>query len=100
MAANRREFMLGAARFAAATSFSSLAVAADRGGTTDSTLTANSASPFLLEFEGSALTSLRFAADAFPTNYVATGQKLGDVEIAWRRPNGPWQKYHSAETTA
>ena len=99
MAANRREFMLGAARFAAATSFSSLAVAADRGGTTDSTLTANSASPFLLEFEGSALTSLRFAADAFPTNYVATGQKLGDVEIAWRRPDGPWQKFHSAETS-
>jgi hypothetical protein len=100
VAANRREFLLGAATFAADTSFSSLALAADLAKTTDSAKTANAASPFLLEFDGSALTSLRFAGDAFPTNYVATGQKLGHVEITWRRPNGTWQKFHSAEATA
>jgi hypothetical protein len=100
MAANRREFLLGAATLAATTSFPSLALAAGNAGTEASAQTAHAASPFLLEFDGGALTSLRFAADAFPTNYVATGQKLGPVEIAWRRPNGPWQKFHSAEATA
>ena len=90
MTANRREFLLGAATLAAGTSFSPLALAK----------TANAVSPFLLEFDGSALTSLRFAGDAFPTNYVATGQKLGHVEIAWRRPSGTWQRFHSAEEPA
>ena len=100
MAANRREFLLGAATFAASTSFPSFALPADNAGTEASAQTVKAASPFLLEFDGGALTSLRFAGDAFPTNYVATGQKLGHVEIAWRRPNGPWQKFHSAEATA
>ena len=100
MAANRREFLLGAATLAATTSFPSLALAAGNAGTEASAQTAHAASPFLLEFDGGALTSLRFAADAFPTNYVATGQKLGPVEIAWRRPSGPWQKFHSAQATA
>jgi hypothetical protein len=100
MAANRREFLLGAASFAANTSFSSLASAADSAQTAASAKTANAASPFLLEWDGGALTSLRFAGDAFETNYVATGQKLGHIEIAWRRPGGEWQKFHSAEATA
>jgi hypothetical protein len=100
MAANRREFLLGAATFAANTSLSPLALAADSAQAAASAKTANAASPFLLEFDGGALTSLRFAGDTFETNYVATGQKLGHVEIAWRRPNGPWQKFHSAEGTA
>jgi hypothetical protein len=100
MPANRREFLLGAATFAANASFSSLAVAADGAETAASSKTANAASPFLLQFDGGALTSLRFAGDAFPTNYVATGQKLGHIEIAWRRPNGPWQRFYSEEATA
>jgi hypothetical protein len=100
MAANRREFLLGAATFAASASFPSFAPVADNAGTEASAQTVKAASPFLLEFDGGALTSLRFAGDAFPTNYVATGQKLGHIEIAWRRPNGPWQKFHSAEATA
>jgi Family of unknown function (DUF5695) len=100
MAANRREFLLGAATFTAGTSFPSFALDADNAETAASAQSVNAASPFLLEFDGGALTSLRFAADAFPTNYVATGQKLGHIEIAWRRPNGPWQKFHSAEATS
>jgi hypothetical protein len=92
MAANRREFLLGAATFAANSSFSPLAFVADGRETAASAKTVNASSPFLLEFDGGALTSLRFAADGFPTNYVATGQKLGYIEIAWRRPNGPWQR--------
>jgi hypothetical protein len=100
VAANRREFLLGAATVAASTSFSSLALAADLTKTTDSAQGANAASPFLLEFDGGALTSLRFAGDAFPTNYIAGEQKLGHVEVTWRRPNGAWQKFNSAEATA
>jgi hypothetical protein len=57
-------------------------------------------SPFVLEFDGAALTSLKFAGDEFPTNYVATGQKLGHVDITWRRGNGPWQSFDSANATA
>lgn len=100
MAANRREFLVGAATFAASTSLSSLALAADNGETAASAKTADAASPFLLEFDGGAVTSLQFAGDAFPTNYIATGQKLGHVEIAWRRPNGAWQRFDSAEAGA
>src|SRR5215472_6161483 len=97
MSANRREFLLGAATVAASTSFPSFAQAA-RGEAQDASAKgAGGSSPFLLEFDGAVLTSLRFAGDAFPTNYVATGQKLGHVEITWRRRDGSWQSFHSAD---
>jgi hypothetical protein len=99
MTANRREFLLGAATLAAGTSLPSFVLAHDSA-ETSLAQTANSTFPFQLEFDGAALTSLRFAGDAFPTNYIATGQKLDHIEIAWRRPNGPWQKFHSAEAAA
>jgi Family of unknown function (DUF5695) len=100
MAANRREFLLGAATFAAGTSLSSFALTAGNSGASASSLTSGTASPFVLEFDGGALTSLRFAGDAFSTNYVAAGQKLGHVEIAWRRPSGAWQKFRSGDAAA
>ena len=100
MAPSRREFLLRAATLAASTSLSSLALAANDAKTAASPTTAHGASPFLLEFDGSMLTSLRFAGDAFPTNYVATEQKLGHVEIAWRRTGGAWQKFRSSEANA
>lgn len=89
MAVNRREFLMRAAAFAASVSSPSLALATQ----------APAHSPFLLEFDGGALTSLRYADDQFPTNYIATGRKLGPVELAWRRPDGPWQIFRSAEAT-
>src|SRR5580658_9109897 len=97
MSANRREFLLGAATVAATSSLPALALAASSPQADTSGKTADGSSPFLLEFDGPSLTSLRFAGDAFPTNYVASGQKLGHVEITWRRPNGQWQSYHSAD---
>jgi hypothetical protein len=100
MAPSRREFLLRAAAVAAGTSFSSLALTAADAKTAASPKVAGDASPFLLEFDGCALTSLRFAGDAFPTNYVATEQKLGHVEIAWRRIGGAWQKFRSSEADA
>src|SRR6185312_13048197 len=99
MAGNRREFLLGAVTVAAGVSLSSLAPAAERAKAANLARTAHVASPFLLEFDGIALTGLRFAGDAFPTNYVATGQKLGHVEIAWRRANGAWQRFNSGDPT-
>src|SRR5215469_17464152 len=98
MPANRREFLMGAATVAAATSFPSLALA--REGKEVAGKAADGGSPFLLEFDGPVLTSLKFAGDTIPTNYVATGQKLGHVEITWRRGSGSWQSFKSAEATA
>ena len=98
MAANRREFLLGAATLAAGKSLPSLALANNLAAIPSSPETP--ASPFLLEFDGAALTSLRFTTDAFPTNYIATGRQLGHVEITWRRANGPWQRFHSADASA
>lgn len=100
MAANRREFLLGAATVAAGLSLSSLAGGEEHPQTSASARAGDGESPFLLEFDGFALTSLSFASDSFPTNYVATGQKLGHVEIAWRRPNAPWQRFNTAEASA
>ncbi|HEX4007818.1 MAG TPA: DUF5695 domain-containing protein [Acidobacteriaceae bacterium] len=99
MPGSRREFLLGAASVAAGLSLPSLVAAAEPAQATGSVTDAKGASPFLLEFDGSALTSLRFAGDTFPTNYVATGQKLGHIEIAWRRPNGSWHSFQTAEAT-
>lgn len=100
MSANRREFLLRAATVVATSSLPSFAPAVNRAQTGVSAKATDGASPFLLEFDGPALTSLKFAGDAFPTNYVATGQKLGHVEISWRRGNGAWQSFQSADATA
>jgi hypothetical protein len=100
MSANRREFLLGAATVAATTTFPSIALAQGGAQADAAAKPAHDGSPFLLEFDGAALTSLRFAGDEFPTNYVAAGQKLGHVEVTWRRPNGSWQSFHSADATA
>lgn len=100
MAGNRREFLRGAATVAAGLPFSSLAVAAERAQSSGLVNAHDGDAPFLLEYDGIAVTSLRFAGDTFPTNYVAMRQKLGHVEIAWRRPNGQWQSFHTADVPA
>ncbi|MGH9587607.1 MAG: DUF5695 domain-containing protein, partial [Acidobacteriaceae bacterium] len=100
MAGNRREFLLGAATVAAGVPLSSFAHAAERTGVAGSSTHAETASPFLLEFDGAVLTSLKFAGDSLPTNYVARGQKLGHIEIAWRRGSGSWQRFKTADATA
>jgi hypothetical protein len=100
MSANRREFLLGAATVAATTSLPSFARAAGQTPIDALAKAADGASPFALEFDGAALTSLKFAGDEFPTNYIAAGQKLGHVEITWRRGNGAWQGFHSADSAA
>lgn len=98
MAGNRREFLVGAATVAAGLTFSPLTAAADQAETAGQPQASDNTSPFLIEFDGSALTSLRFASDTIATNYVATGQKLGPVEVVWRRPHAPWQRFETART--
>jgi len=39
---------------------------------------------FTLEFSGRGLTSLKRTADAYPTNYVLTGNPIGDVVVTYR----------------
>jgi len=92
MAVNRREFLLGAAAAAASVSSPALALTS----ASDSSQ-ASAPSPFLLEFDGAALTSLRYDGDAFPTNYIAAGRKLGPVDLAWRRPGDPWQSLRTGD---
>ena len=100
MTANRREFLLGAATLAAGTSLPSFALSSVNATAEGESNDANPVSPFLLEFDGGVLSSLRFATDTFSTNYVATGQRLGHADISWRRPNGAWQKFRSADALA
>ncbi|MGC2638540.1 MAG: DUF5695 domain-containing protein [Acidobacteriaceae bacterium] len=97
MARTRREFLLGSATAAAGLFVSPLAGDAERAQINSAAAPRDDASPFLLEFDGGALTRLRFAGDTLSTNYVAAGQKLGPVEIAWRRLDGPLQRFQTAE---
>ena len=97
MAANRREFLLGAATVVAGAALPTLASAAVLRSSESSAETAGGESAFLVERKGGALTSLRFAGDAFPTNYVGTGQELGHVLVVWRRNGGAWQKFDSSD---
>jgi hypothetical protein len=101
MAANRREFLLGAATVVAGAALPTLASAVvlrpSEGSAEAAWDAADGESVFLVERKGGALTSLRFAGDAFPTNYVGTGQELGHVLVVWRRNGGAWQKFDSSD---
>lgn len=95
MDANRREFLLGAAVVAAGSPLSPFARTLAKASTPN-----GEHSPFLMETVGGGLTSLRFAGDAFPTNYVAAGQALGHVDLTWRRGQGSWQMLRSEDLDA
>jgi hypothetical protein len=46
---------------------------------------------FVLTFDTGRITSLRYRQDRFDTDYIAPGQRLGDVRMTWRRGAGDWQ---------
>lgn len=48
-------------------------------------------SPFAVTFEDGAVTSLRRVDDTFPTEYVESGARLGDVTVRFRRDTEPWR---------
>ena len=45
------------------------------------------------------ITSLTCVGDTLPTDYVASGSRLGVVEVAWRQAGGAWQRSHDATAT-
>ncbi len=52
---------------------------------------AHARSDFDVAFEKGAIVSLRRMNDAFDTNYVQTGGRVGDVVLRYRRGAGDWQ---------
>ena len=58
-----------------------------RSGQTPST----QASQFAVEFDGGAITSLRYAEDTTPTEYIAPEARLGDAMVRYRQNGGEWQ---------
>ena len=57
-------------------------------------------SEFAVTFEGGAITSLRYAGDTVDTEYVAPGDRLGDVILRYRRVSGEWQELDTRKTDA
>ncbi len=66
--------------------------------TTKALTTRADSSPFLLAGSGGTVSSLRFRGDRFPTDYIEPGQRIGDIGIAWRRPDGAWQRLETQAT--
>jgi len=51
-----------------------------------------SSSPFQVAFDGTGITSLKRAHDAFDTEYIRPGNVLGDIVIRYRMEGGKWQE--------
>ncbi len=49
------------------------------------------AADFAPTFDGGRITGLRYRHDRFDTDYIAPGQALGNVRLAWRHDGGDWQ---------
>jgi len=52
---------------------------------------------FAAEVRAGALVSLKRAGDAFDTDYVLAGGRLGDVLVRYRAGGGPWQEALTAD---
>lgn len=52
-------------------------------------------SQFAVKFDRGTIVSLRRAGDAFDTDYVRPGGRLGDVTIRFRQPGGEWRSFES-----
>lgn len=57
------------------------------------------ASTFQLKFDAGAIVSLKRTADAFDTEYVQAGRRLGDAVIAYRRGTAAWEALDTATFT-
>ncbi|HSL71425.1 MAG TPA: DUF5695 domain-containing protein, partial [Longimicrobiales bacterium] len=54
---------------------------------------------FLVGFDAGAITSLKRVGDAFDTDYIASGRRLGDGVVRFRRANEGWQTLNTATLT-
>ena len=52
---------------------------------------------FQVKIEAGAITSLRRSDDSFPTDYVQTARRLGDVFLRYRGKDGAWQSVDTAQ---
>src|SRR5687768_6486488 len=57
------------------------------------------ASDFAVRFENGAIVSLKRVADAFDTDYVQSGRRLGDVIVRYRHGTAEWQSLETATWT-
>jgi hypothetical protein len=55
-----------------------------------------SLSEFVVKIEAGAIVSLKRAGDAFDTDYVQSGRRLGDAVVSYRRDNGAWTRFETA----
>jgi hypothetical protein len=57
-------------------------------------------SEFAVAFEDGAITSLRYSADSFDTDYVVPGTRFGDVIVRFRQGSGEWRSLETSEASA
>jgi len=57
-------------------------------------------SQFDVKLAAGTILSLRRAADAIDTQYIAEGRRLGDVLLTYRSGDGPWQSASTSSLTA
>ena len=58
---------------------------------------AQSQSAFNLKLDAGAIVSLRRVNDAFPTEYIQTNRRLGDVFLRYRGKDGAWQSVDTSK---
>src|SRR6185295_7516568 len=51
---------------------------------------------FQVKVEAGAIVSLRRSDDSFPTDYIQSGRRLGDVFLRYRGKDGAWQSADTA----
>ena len=54
------------------------------------------ASQFAVKVDAGAIVSLKRVGDAFDTDYVQAGRRLGDVIVKYRRGAGAWETLETA----
>src|SRR5262245_32331543 len=54
---------------------------------------------FAVAFNAGAITSLKRVGDAFDTDYIASGRRLGDAIVRYRQGPGEWQTLDTATLT-
>jgi len=57
----------------------------------------DAASSLAIRVDRGAVTGLQRIADVHPTDYIAAGERFGDLIVKWRTGGGPWQTISTAE---
>jgi hypothetical protein len=57
------------------------------------------ASQFIVKMDAGAIVSLKRAGDAFDTDYIQAGRRLGDAIVKYRRGSGAWETLDTSAFT-